>query len=305
MPALNAAHSVTRVEIPVDTRAPGGTTNAYIVDGLLVDPAARTDALDAAIGVGDVDSSDAETTHAIQAITVTHTHPDHVSAVDEYVDLTGATVFAHANHLDRFADATGIEPDRAFTDGDPIGDTGIIAADTPGHAADHVAFAVGSDSDGESGDSNGGSGDSNGGSGDSDAADARRELICGDLAVADGSVVVGAPDGDISDYLTSLERVRDAEYETLYPGHGPPIDNPESVCQRLIEHRLAREQSVLVAIEQGASDIDAILDAAYEKDLSGVEDLARVTVRAHVRKLVAEGKIGSAWSNRLARGRER
>lgn len=283
--------SVTRVKIPVDTRAPGGTTNAYVVDGLLIDPAACTDALDAAIGVGDVDSSDAETTHAIQAITVTHTHPDHVGAVDEYADLTGATVFAHANHLDRFADATGIEPDRAFTDGDPIGDTGIIAADTPGHAADHVAFAVGSDSDGESGDSN--------------AADARRELICGDLAVADGSVVVGAPDGDISDYLASLERVRDAGYETLYPGHGPPIDNPESVCQRLIEHRLARERSVLVAIDQGASDIDAILDAAYEKDLSGVEDLARATVRAHVRKLVAEGKIGSAWSKRLARGRER
>ncbi|OYR83820.1 MBL fold metallo-hydrolase, partial [Halorubrum ezzemoulense] len=67
--------AVTRVEVPVDTRAPGETTNAYLLDGLLVDPAARTDALDAAFA--ERGSADAAAP-SVEAIAVTHAHPDHV-----------------------------------------------------------------------------------------------------------------------------------------------------------------------------------------------------------------------------------
>ncbi|GAB3706198.1 MBL fold metallo-hydrolase [Halorubrum pallidum] len=299
---------VTRVEIPVDTRAPGGTTNAYLVGGVLVDPAARTDALDAAVGVGDAVSVgdaggtgvegrdagtphavDAETPHAIDAIAVTHVHPDHVGAVAAYAELTDAPVVAHADYPDRLADATGIEPDETVRDGDRIGETAVRAVETPGHAADHLAFAVAS--------GGGGTGD---GEVDDDATE-RRDLICGDLAVAEGSVVVGAPDGDLGEYLASLRRVRDADFDRLWPGHGPPIGDPAAACQRLIDHRLARERSVLGAIEGGARDVDAVLETAYEKDLSGVEDLARATVVAHLEKLLAERRIDEVWRERLDR----
>jgi glyoxylase-like metal-dependent hydrolase (beta-lactamase superfamily II) len=125
-------------------------------------------------------------------------------------------------------------------------------------------------------------------------------LCCGDLAVAAGSVAVAAPEGDLSAYLASLERVRDAGYDRLLPGHGPAIDDPTATCDRLIEHRLARERDVVAAIDGGAADLDAVVDGAYEKDLSGVRDLAVATVAAHVEKLVAEGRVDEAWRARLA-----
>ncbi|MGQ3327985.1 MBL fold metallo-hydrolase [Halorubrum sp. FL23] len=295
MTAPDSGPRVARVEVPVDTRAPGGTTNAYLAAGLLVDPAARTDALDAAVGVGGagergrkrVGDGEPESV-AVDAIAVTHTHPDHVGAVAAYAELTGVPVFAHADHVDRFARATGVEPDGTFRDGDRVGDTPVRAVETPGHAPDHVAFAVASA--GERGDE----------SADGDAADGGpRDLLCGDLAVAEGSVVVGAPDGDLRAYLGSLERVRDTGYGRLYPGHGPAIDDAESACQRLIDHRADRERAVLDAVDAGADGVDAVVAGAYEKDLTGVADLARATVVAHLEKLLAEERIAPEWSDRI------
>ncbi|EMA62566.1 MBL fold metallo-hydrolase [Halorubrum lipolyticum] len=277
-PGSDPHSSVARVPVPVDTRAPGGTTNAHVAGGLLVDPAARTDALDAAAGVADAEPSEGGASPVVEAIAVTHAHPDHVGAVAEYADLTGAPAFAHADHVDRFAAAAGVAPDDTFEDGETVGDTEVRAVETPGHAPDHVAFTV---TEGRGGESTAGA------------------LLCGDLAVAEGSVVVGAPEGDLREYLDSLERVRDAGYDRLYPGHGPVIDDPRATCDRLIDHRLDRERAVLAAVEGGASDVGAVVDAAYEKDLTGVADLARATVVAHLEKILAEGRLDGEWAGRI------
>lgn len=252
---------VDTFSLEVETRAPTGQTNAYLVTGdagvtdgsetLLIDPATRAETLDTVVAEKGVDH-----------VAVTHTHPDHVGAVEEYAREMGATVWARRGREARFRAATGTEPDRTFGDGDAVGPA--RAFETPGHAPDHTAFETG------------------------------RGVVCGDLAVASGSVAVAAPEGDVRAYLTSLRRLSARDPTRLFPGHGPTIDRPRETCRRLLAHRRDRERSILAAIEAGARDLDAVVAGAYDKDISGVRDLARATVIAHVEKLAHEGRV--SWN---------
>lgn len=246
---------VTRVPVEVPTRAPTGATNAYVAGtdpAILVDPAARTDALD-----------DAVAGRGVEHVAVTHTHPDHVGAVAHYADALDATTWARYGRTDLFERATGVSPDRAYRGGDAV--AGLDVVDTPGHAVDHVAFR---------------------------ADDA---VLCGDLAVAAGSVVVGHPEGDLRAYLTALRRLHAMHPRVLHPGHGPTITDPRETCERLLAHRLDRERAVLRAVRDGADTVPAITDRAYEKDVGDVRDLAEATVHAHVQKLAHEGRV--QWAN--------
>ncbi len=246
---------VTRIPVDASTRVPGGRTNAYLVgesDALLVDPAARTDSLDAAL-----------TARSVAHVTVTHHHPDHVGGVAHFARECDATVWARAGREAAFESATGVSPDRTFRAGTaiPAGDGVVRVIETPGHAPEHAAFAVDGD------------------------------LLAGDLAVAEGSVAVAAPEGDVRAYLTSLRRVRALSPDRLLPGHGPVVEDPSTVCERLIAHRLDRERRVAAAVEGGAGTVDAVVDAAYDRDLTDLRDLARATVRAHLAKLAVEGRV--------------
>lgn len=246
---------IARVSVPVDTRAPTGQTYAYVVgrtDALLVDPAGRSERLDALV-------ADRDVAH----IAVTHTHDDHVGAVEHYAEKTGAVVWAHEEHVERFTNVVGREPDQTFGEGIrfTIDGSAVDVLETPGHAPDHVSFATDGD------------------------------VLCGDLAVAKGSVVVGAPDGDMIAYILTLLRLQARAPDRLLPAHGPAIRDPLAVLARLVDHRLAREERVFDAIGDGIHDVDSLVDAAYDKDLDGVRDLARATIVAHIEKLEEEGRV--------------
>ena len=248
-----------RYPIPVDTRAPTGETNAYLVgdrERLLVDPAARTAELDSAVESG------------VEHVAVTHTHPDHVGALAAYATETDATVWVHAAFAGRFERATGVTPDRAFRPGDAVGATGVTVMGTPGHAPDHVAFVA-----------------------DAGGGVAGGEAITGDLAFATGSVFVGSDEGDMRAYLASLRRALARRFDRLHPGHGPTIEDPRERLRGLYFHRRDRERRVRRAVESGAATVPEIVDAAYDKDLAGVRDLAGATVRAHLDKLRVEGHV--------------
>ena len=247
---------ITRISVPTDTVAATDQTNAYLIDGpepLLLDPAARHPDIDAAV-------DDCTPDH----ITTTHCHPDHIAGLTAYAFETDAAVWAAVGYENRFAQSTGVYPARTFREGHTVGPATVI--ETPGHASDHTAFEV-------------------------ELSDGRTAIFTGDLVVEEGSVVVGGPDADMAAYLDSLRRVRERDPDVLYPGHGPVIDDPSDAIDRLIDHREAREQSVLDALAANAEEVEEIVDRAYEKDLSGVYDLARKTVVAHIRKLDDEGRV--------------
>ncbi|MFB6192591.1 MAG: MBL fold metallo-hydrolase [Haloarculaceae archaeon] len=234
---------------------PTGTVNCYVCGrerALLVDPPARDDAIDELLA-----------DRTLASVAVTHHHPDHAGGVAAYAREAGATVWCRRGREAAFRRATGIAPDRTFVDGTRIpADEPITVLDAPGHAPESVAFAAG------------------------DA------LLVGDAAVAEGSVAVAAPEGDVRAYLSTLRRIRARSPARLLPGHGPAIDDPAATCERLIAHRLDRERRVLAAVrDAGARTIEEIVTAAYEKDLSGVRELATATVRAHLEKLAVEGRI--------------
>ena len=244
---------VERIPVEAPTRAPTGDTACYVLgeSGALL-----------------VDPPAADTRieselHRVAHVAVTHHHPDHVGAVADVSEAVDATVWCRRGRADAFAAATGVDHDREFAGGTaiPTGEGPVLVRDTPGHAPEHVAFET------------------------------PGALVAGDLAVAAGSVVVGWPEGDMRAYLTSLRRVRGLAPDRILPGHGPVIDEPAATCERLIRHRLDREARVLSAVMAGNRDVPSILDAAYEKDLTGVRDMAAATVRAHLEKLTVEDRI--------------
>jgi ribonuclease/clavin/mitogillin len=248
-----------RFPVSVATRAPQGETNAYIVG------TTERVLVDPAGRTPELDAA----AESVDHVAVTHTHPDHVGAVAEYAERADATVWAHAAFTERFERAAGLAADRVFRPGDELGNSGVEVLDTPGHAPDHVAFLA-------------------------DGA-----AVTGDLVFATGSVFVGADDGDMRAYLGSLRRVAARDLDRLYPGHGPVVDEPRERLHELHAHRVDRERRVLAAVEAGAETVEAILDVAYDKDLSGVRDLAGQTVRAHLDKLAVEGRV--AWDGARAR----
>jgi glyoxylase-like metal-dependent hydrolase (beta-lactamase superfamily II) len=243
--------NIEAVSVPVATSAPGGSTNAYVVSGQ------ETFLVDPAAETKPLTRAlrDRDVDH----ILVTHTHSDHVGGVSHYARQSDACVWAHESFVDRFIDTTGVEPDATFREGSCIGECTVLH--TPGHAPDHVVFGFG------------------------DVG------MVGDVAFNDGSVFVGGSDGDMRAYLTSLRRLLTRDFTRMNPGHGSVIFEPKRTITQLIHHRLMRETKVCEAVYSGAETIEKIVKKAYEKDVSKLQTLAELTVKAHLEKLQVEEKV--------------
>jgi glyoxylase-like metal-dependent hydrolase (beta-lactamase superfamily II) len=172
----------------------------------------------------------------------------------------------HPDHEDGaapLAERAGGVPVVRPADGDQVGPLTAVA--TPGHSRDHVCLMLG------------------------------RACFTGDLILGTGSAFVGSDGASMSDYMRSLERVRELDPEVLCPGHGPFVWEARAKVDEYIAHRLDRERRVVEALEAGVRDRDAILRRAWsEIDLDAVPMLrwaAGATLDAHLAKLRDEGRL--------------
>jgi len=190
----------------------------------------------------------------ITRILLTHTHPDHAAGAPALRAATGAPIHGWGQPW-----AKDFNPDIALAHGARIGP--LTALHTPGHASDHLAFAL---DDGT--------------------------VFTGDHVMSWSTTIVSPPDGNMADYMNSL-RLLLARQDTLYlPGHGPPLENPLPLVRAMRMHRSTREAAIARALTETPrteADIVALLYTGLPPNLARA---AERTVLAHLLKLEAEQK---------------
>lgn len=196
----------------------------------------------------------------LRMILITHRHGDHAPAAVPLKDATGAEVIAPRDVLD-----DGVV-DRRVRGGETllIEDVEVEVIATPGHTNEHVCFLT-----------------SNG------------ELFTGDTILGSGTTAIFPPDGNMADYLESLRLLRSRDPRRIYPAHGPIRDDAVALIDEYIAHRLEREQQVLDAYRSGATTMAAMRARIYPDLDPRLHVAAEVQIRAHLEKLVAEGRIAS------------
>ena len=253
-----------------------GTQTYLVGDGetlAVIDPGpadpAHIDAIVAAAG-------DAK----ITAICCTHTHRDHSPAARPLQAKTGAQIVGCAAlalpgggpRSDAPFDAD-YAPDRELGDGDTVTGDGwtLRAVATPGHTSNHLCYALE-----ESG-----------------------ALFTGDHIMGWSTTVVVPPDGDMADYMASMQKVHDREDRVFYPAHGPQVDKTRQLVRGMIGHRRQRERQILKQLDTGPKSIPQLVEVMYV----GLDDrlipAAGQSVNAHLIDLSNRGKVtndGATWT---------
>ena len=186
----------------------------------------------------------------VAAIVATHSHSDHVQGVPWLREATGAPVWAFGTRL---------TADDALCDGAEM--FGWRVLHTPGHLDDHVCLLR---DDGV--------------------------MLSGDHVMGWSSSVVLPPEGDMADYMMALERLLDHSANLYLPGHGPMIAHPHDYVRDLLAHRRAREAAVLAALDDGETEIAAMVARIYPDLAPVLHPMAARNVAAHLIKLEREGR---------------
>ncbi len=210
-------------------------------------------------------------------IILTHTHRDHSPAAAPIRAATGARTYGEGPHrasrplhigeinpLDAAGD-TDFYPDQKLCDGDVIEGDGwtLEAITTPGHCANHMAYAL----------------------------KETNSLFSGDHVMGWSTSIVAPPDGAMSDYMTSLYKLGKRNEEVYFPGHGNIIRDAPRFVQSYIRHRLAREDSILHRLAKGAADIPTLVRAIYIGIDPRLVGAAGLSVLAHLEDLVVRGTV--------------
>jgi glyoxylase-like metal-dependent hydrolase (beta-lactamase superfamily II) len=248
----------------------GRGTNAYLVPGArptLIDAPDASDAFVDRVA----EALDTEQPGATLAqVLVTHFHHDHIDGVEALAKRWPEAMFAKLPFVEDAKHQVTWTP---LVDGQTVaaGDSSLWVLHTPGHAPDHIALL-----DIRSG-----------------------TLFCGDLLVNGGTVAIApSAGGDLAQYLASLRRLLQDQPRRIYPGHGPPVDNPGALIRAYIGHRLAREQQIVDELAKAGGTEAELTARVYPEVGDELKKAARENLRAHLLKLAAEGRAvqqGESW----------
>jgi glyoxylase-like metal-dependent hydrolase (beta-lactamase superfamily II) len=255
---LDAA--VTRIVAPNAGVMTGPGTNTYLVgtDELtVIDPGPDDET--------HVQAILAAATGPIRWILCTHTHMDHAPGAARLKQLTGAPVAAmnpaHTEH------DFPLSVDRILAHSDVVdcGGVTVRAVHTPGHASNHLCYLL----------------PHNG------------MLFTGDHIMQGSTVVIWPPDGNMRSYVESLRMLLTLDIVVLAPGHGRLIEQPQDELNRLIEHRLRREDKVRQAVLRAGTGatVEILLPSAYDDVAQSLHKWAALSLRAHLEKLVEDGEL--------------
>jgi len=235
------------------------------------DQADHVDAIMAAIG-------DAK----ITAIMCTHTHRDHSPAAKPLAEKTGAPIVGCAPLVldveggprsdEAFDDS--YEPDRVLEDGEKMTGPGwtLMAIHTPGHTSNHLCFALE-----ESG-----------------------ALFTGDHVMGWSTSVVVPPDGDMGDYMKSLDKLYQREDRVYYAAHGAPIEKPRQLVRGMVGHRRQRENQILRLLGEEPRAIETMVPLMYKNLDPRLTGAAGMSVKAHLIDLERRGMVarsGDIWQS--------
>ncbi|MCP5382454.1 MAG: MBL fold metallo-hydrolase [Kordiimonadaceae bacterium] len=210
----------------------------------------------------------------ISHILVTHNHTDHSPGARPLAELCGAKIYGFdvaeqkysksktAEGLDR-----NFKPDILIKNGDILkgNDWTLETIHTPGHLSNHLCFALLEE----------------------------KALFSGDHVMGWSTTIISPPDGNMTDYLNSLEKLLGRDDKIYYPTHGLPIEDPKKFVKQVYAHRLRRDNEICRFLEQGEKSLDQIVNTIYPAIDKSLYLAASRTIFAHLIRLVELGTVSS------------
>jgi glyoxylase-like metal-dependent hydrolase (beta-lactamase superfamily II) len=261
------------------TLPPAAYTNCYLLGTqhcVLVDPGSPHEREIGWLAEG-IEAARQKLGLELREIWLTHHHPDHVGGAQALRQRLGVPVAAHALTAERLRGRVTVDREIAHGEITALGTPGreftVRALHTPGHARGHLSFLhqeLGS-------------------------------LLVGDVLAGFGTIVIDPPEGNMQQYLETLDGLRDLAPRTLFPGHGPTMSDALGKLREYREHRRWREERIFRAWCRGVREPDGLLDEVYEDVPPQALPLARRQVVAHLERLEALGRLDDLQRGRSER----